>query len=106
MIVPLNHIMLLSALLFTLGMFCTLARRNLIMMLLGIEIMLNAAAVAFVGASLHWQQMEGQAIVIFILAVAATEVSIGLVAIIGIYKRTGSVDPDIGSSAMEEGGTR
>jgi hypothetical protein len=48
-IVPLNHILLLSALLFTLGMFCTLARRNLIMMLLGIEIMLNAAAVGLCG---------------------------------------------------------
>ena len=105
MIVPLNHVLLLSALLFTLGMFCTLARRNLIMMLLGIEVMLNAAAVAFVGASLHWQQMEGQAIVIFILAVAATEVSIGLAAILVIYRRTGSIDPDIGSAAIEEGGT-
>lgn len=95
MIVPLNHILLLSAVLFSLGMFCTLARRNLIMMLLGVEIMLNAAAVAFIGASLHWQQMEGQAVVIFILAIAATEVSIGLAAIIAIYKRSGSVDPDL-----------
>jgi len=94
-IVPLNHILLLSAVLFSLGMFCTLARRNLIMMLLGVEIMLNAAAVAFIGASLHWQQMEGQAVVIFILAIAATEVSIGLAAIIAIYKRSGSVDPDL-----------
>ena len=95
MIVPLNHILLLSAVLFSLGMFCTLARRNLIMMLLGVEIMLNAAAVAFLGASLHWQQMEGQAAVIFIMAIAATEVSVGLAAIIVIYKRSGSVDPDM-----------
>ena len=95
MIVPLNHVLLLSAVLFGLGMFCTLARRNLIMMLLGIEIMLNAAAVAFVGAALHWQQMEGQAIVIFIMAIAATEVSIGLAAILVAYRRSGSVDPDI-----------
>lgn len=106
MIVPLNHILLLSGLLFALGMFCTLARRNLIMMVLGIEIMLNAAAVVFVGASLHWRQLEGQAVVIFILAVAATEVSIGLAAIIGIYKRTGSIDPAIEMDALEEGGTR
>ena len=106
MIVPLNHVLLLSAVLFTLGMFCTLARRNLIMMLLGIEVMLNAAAVAFVGASLHWQQMEGQAMVIFILAIAATEVSIGLAVIIAIYKRTGSVDPDIDPAALEKGGIR
>ncbi len=104
MIVPLNHILLLSTILFGLGMFCTLARRNLIMMLLGVEVMLNAAAVAFVGASLHWQQMEGQAMVIFILAIAATEVSIGLAAIIAIYKRTGSVDPDVDASVLEERG--
>jgi NADH-quinone oxidoreductase subunit K len=104
MIVPLNQILLLSTILFGLGMFCTLARRNLIMMLLGVEVMLNAAAVAFVGASLHWQQMEGQAMVIFILAIAATEVSIGLAAIIAIYKRTGSVDPDVDASVLEERG--
>ncbi len=96
--------MLLSALLFTLGMFCTLARRNLIMMLLGIEVMLNAAAVAFVGASLHWQQLEGQAIVIFILAVAATEVSIGLAAILMVYRHSDSVDPDIDPALWEKGG--
>ena len=106
MIAPLSHVLLLSGVLFALGMFCTLARRNLIMMLLGIEIMLNAAAVAFVGASLHWQQMEGQAMVIFILAIAATEVSIGLAAIIAIYKRSGSVDPDIDATFMEEEGNR
>ncbi len=106
MIAPLSHVLLLSSVLFALGMFCTLARRNLIMMLLGIEIMLNAAAVAFVGASLHWQQMEGQAMVIFILAIAATEVSIGLAAIIAIYKRNGSVDPDIDAAFMEEEGNR
>jgi NADH-quinone oxidoreductase subunit K len=105
-IVPLNHILLLSALLFTLGMFCTLARRNLIMMLLGIEIMLNAAAIGFVGAALHWQQMEGQAIVIFILAVAATEVSVGLAAILVIYRRSDSVDPDMNAALWEKGGSR
>jgi NADH-quinone oxidoreductase subunit K len=105
-IVPLNHILLLSALLFTLGMFCTLARRNLIMMLLGIEIMLNAAAIGFVGAALHWQQMEGQAIVIFILAVAATEVSVGLAAILVVYRRSDSVDPDMNAALWEKGGSR
>jgi NADH-quinone oxidoreductase subunit K len=105
-IVPLNHVMLLSALLFTLGMFCILARRNLIMMLLGIEIMLNASAVAFVGAALHWQQMEGQAMVIFILAVAATEVSIGLAAILVLYRRSDSLDPDVNALPGEEGGRR
>jgi NADH-quinone oxidoreductase subunit K len=92
--VPFSHTLLLSALLFSLGMFCLLVRRNLIMMLLGIEVMLNAGSLAFVAAALNWQQMDGQAIVIFILTVAATEVSVGLALIVALYRRTGSVDPD------------
>ena len=95
MIVPLSHVMLLSALLFALGLFCTLARRNLIMMLLGIEIMLNASSVALIGSALYWHQIEGQALVLFILAVASTEISIGLVIILAIYRQTRSVDPDM-----------
>jgi NADH-quinone oxidoreductase subunit K len=92
--VPFSHTLLLSALLFGLGMFCLLVRRNLIMMLLGIEVMLNAGSLAFVAAALNWQQMDGQAMVIFILTVAATEVSVGLALIVALYRRTGSVDPD------------
>lgn len=104
MIVPFNHVLLLSSLLFIMGMFCVLTRRNVIMMLLGVEVMLNAASIAFVGAALRWQQMEGQAMVIFILAVAATEVSVGLALIIAIYRRTGSIDPDARVlSTREEG---
>lgn len=92
-VVPYSHVLLLAGALFLLGMFCAVARRNLIMILLGLEIMLNAAAVAFIGTALRWQNMEGQAIAIFILAVAAAEVSIGLALIVYSYKRTGSVDP-------------
>jgi len=103
MIVPFNHVLLLSALLFLLGMFCTLTRRNLVMILLGVEIMLNAASMAFIGAGLRWQQMEGQAVVIFILAVAATEVSVGLALIISVYRRTHAIDPDAQAWPAEEG---
>jgi NADH-quinone oxidoreductase subunit K len=103
MIVPLSHVLWLSALLFVLGLFCTLARRNLIMMLLGIEILLNATSVAFVGAALHWRQIEGQTLVLFILAIAATEVSIGLAVIVSIYNRTNSVDPDIAIGTEQKG---
>ena len=84
-----------SRLHFVMGIFCLLARRNLIMMVLGLEIMLNAASIAFVGASLRWLQLDGQAMVIFIMAVAAAEVSIGLALIVYAYRRTGSVDPDM-----------
>ena len=93
MIVPFGHVLLLAGLLFLLGMFCTLVRRNLIMMVLGVEIMLNAVSIAFVGAALHWRNLEGQAFVLFILAVAATEVSVGLAMIVYAYRRTGSFDP-------------
>jgi NADH-quinone oxidoreductase subunit K len=64
------------------------------MILLGVEIMLNAATIAFVGAALRWHDMEGQVFVLFIFAVAAAEVSVGLALIIGVYRRTGSVDPN------------
>jgi NADH-quinone oxidoreductase subunit K len=94
MMVPFSHTLVVSALLFALGIFCVLGRRNLIMMLLGIEVMLNAGALAFVAASLQWQHMDGQAMVLFILTVAATEVSVGLALIVALYRRTGSVDPD------------
>jgi NADH-quinone oxidoreductase subunit K len=93
MIVPFGHVLLLAGLLFLLGIFCALVRRNRIMMVLGVEIMLNAASIAFVGAALHWRNLEGQAFVLFILAVAATEVSVGLAMVVYAYRRTGSFDP-------------
>lgn len=93
MIVPFSHALILSAILFGLGIFCAVARRNLIMIVLGIEIMLNAASIAFVSAALRWQDLEGQTFVLFILAVAATEVSVGLAIIVYAFRRTGSFDP-------------
>ncbi|MEN8780601.1 MAG: NADH-quinone oxidoreductase subunit NuoK [Desulfobacterales bacterium] len=94
MIVSFGHVLVLSGLLFLLGIVCAVARRNLIMILLGVEIMLNAATIAFVGAALRWHDMEGQVFVLFIFAVAAAEVSVGLALIIGMYRRTGSIDPN------------
>jgi len=93
MIVPFSHVLMLAALLFLMGIFCVVSRRNLIMILLGIEIMLNAASIAFVGSALRWQMLEGQAFVLFIFAVAGAEVSVGLALIISAYRRTGSIDP-------------
>jgi NADH-quinone oxidoreductase subunit K len=93
MIVPFSHVLLFAGILFLMGMFCAVARRNLIMIVLGVEIMLNAAAIVFVAAALRWQHLEGQVFVLFILAVAATEVSVGLALIVYAYRRTGSFDP-------------
>jgi len=92
MIVPYGHVLMLAGMLFALGVICSVSRRNLVMVLLGVEIMLNAAGIAFVGAALRWQQLEGQIFVIFIMAVAAAEVSVGLALIVRAYRRTGSID--------------
>ena len=92
MIVPFSHVLFLAILLFILGAACAVVRRNLIMILIGVEIMLNAAGLAFIGASLRWQQLDGQAFVVFILTVAASEVAVGLALIVYSYRRTGSVD--------------
>jgi len=94
MIVPLGHVLLLAGLLFSMGLICILVHRNLIMTLIGVEIMMNAAAIVFVAAALRWQLMQGQAFVIFILALAAAEVSVGLAMAVSVYRRTGSIDPD------------
>ena len=67
-IVPYSHVLILAAILFLLGAGCAVARRNLIMILIGVEVMLSAAGLALVGASLRWQQLDGQAFVIFIMA--------------------------------------
>ena len=94
MIVPFSHVLLLALVLFVLGAACAVARHNLIMILIGVEIMLNAAALVFVGASLRWEQLDGQVLVIFILTVAAAEVAVGLALIVCSYRRTGSVNAD------------
>lgn len=94
MIVPYSHVLLLAGVLFLMGAACAVARRNLIMILIGVEVMLNAAGIALVGASLRWLQLDGQVFVIFIMAVAAAEVSVGLALIVYCQRRTGSVDAD------------
>ncbi len=102
MIVPYSHILALSGIVFLLGMLCAVTRKNLIMILLGLEIMLNAAAIALVGASLRWMAMDGQAMALFIIVVAAAEVSLGLALIVCVYRRTGSVDPALEKTTAPE----
>jgi len=94
MIVPYENLLLLAVILFLMGATCAISRRNLLMILIGVEIMLNAAGLAFVGASLKWQLLDGQAFVLFIFAVAASEVAVGLALIVYSQRRTGSVDAD------------
>ncbi len=92
--IPYGHVIILAIVLFFLGAVCTLVRRNLIMILIGIEIMLNASGIAFVGASLKWGNLSGQAFVLFIMAVAAAEVGVGLALIVHVHRRTGETSAD------------
>jgi NADH-quinone oxidoreductase subunit K len=94
MIVPFGHVFILAGVVFSLGLVCLVSHRNLIMTLIGVEVMMNAALIAFVAASLRWQLLEGQAFMLFILAVAGAEVSVGLALVVNVYRRTGSLDPD------------
>lgn len=85
---------LFAGLLFLLGLIGFLVRRNIIFMLLSIEIMLNSAALVFVIAGAHWMQADGQVMFIFILTVSAAEVSVGLALILRMYHHFKTLDAD------------
>lgn len=87
-------VMLLAGLLFVLGITGVIIRKNIIFMLLSVEIMLNASGLAFIAAGARWGQPDGQVMFIFILAMAAAEVSIGLALILQIYHQHKSLDID------------
>jgi NADH-quinone oxidoreductase subunit K len=93
-IVPMEHGLLLAAILFVLGLIGVLVRRNIIFILMCLEIMLNATGLAFVVASSRWAQADGQIMFILILTLAAAEVSIGLALILQIYHRFRTLDAD------------
>jgi NADH-quinone oxidoreductase subunit K len=92
--VSIEMILLLAGLLFVIGIVGVIIRKNIIFMLLSIEVMLNAAGLAFVAAGSHWGQPDGQVMFIFILAMAAAEVSIGLALILQTYHQHKSLDID------------
>jgi len=83
--------------LFALGLIGLLVRRNVIFMLMSIEIMLNAAGLAFVVAGARWGQADGQVMFIFILAMAAAEVAIGLALVLRMSDRFRTLDADAAS---------
>ncbi len=85
---------LFAGLLFLTGLVGFLVRRNIIFMLMSIEIMLNSAALVFVIAGSHWMQADGQVMFIFILTVSAAEVSVGLALILQMYHHFKTLDAD------------
>jgi NADH-quinone oxidoreductase subunit K len=93
--IPLRDGLLLAGILFSLGLTSLLVRRDLIFVLMSLEVMLNAAGLAFVVAGSRWHQADGQVMFLFILAVAAAEVSVGLALVLQIYHRFKSLDVDV-----------
>jgi NADH-quinone oxidoreductase subunit K len=96
--IPMEHGLSLAAILFCLGLTGLLVRRNVIFMLMSVEIMLNAAGVAFIVGGAARGQADGQVMFIFILTMAAAEVSVGLALIIQLFRNFKSVDIDKASS--------
>ena len=92
--VAMRNGLLLAGILFSLGLTSLLVRRNLIFVLMSLEVMLNAAGLAFVVAGARWHQADGQVMFLFILAMAAAEVAVGLALTVEIYRRFKSLDVD------------
>ncbi len=87
MIPGLTHYLIVSALLFCLGLLGVLARRNLVVIYMSLELMLNAANLALVSFSHFNKNLNGQVIVFFIIAVAAAEVAVGLALIVALFRK-------------------
>ena len=90
--ISLNHYLILASLMFILGLIGVLKRQNLIMLFFSTEILLNSANVALVAISKYLENIDGQIFAIFIIAVAASEMAIGLGLLILWYKKTGSIE--------------
>jgi NADH-quinone oxidoreductase subunit K len=95
--VPMEHGLMLAAVLFALGLVGVLTRRNLVYMLMSVEIMLNAAGLAFIVAGARWGQVDGQVMFIFILTMAAAEVSVGLALVLQMHHSFKTLDADAAS---------
>lgn len=92
--IPMEYGLALSGALFALGLIGVLARRNLIFMLMSLEIMLNATGLAFVVAGSRWGQADGQIMFLLILTLAAAEVGVGLGLALQIFRRHRTLDAD------------
>jgi NADH-quinone oxidoreductase subunit K len=92
-----THGLLIASVLFSLGLLGVLVRRNIVFILVSIEVMLNAAGLAFVVAGARWGEVDGQVMFLFILAMAAAEVAVGLTLVIQLYRSLGTVDADAAS---------
>jgi len=98
---PLNYYIVLSAILFTLGAVGVLIRRNAIVIFMSVELMLNAANLAFVAFAKSYEALSGQIFVFFVMTVAAAEVAVGLALIVAIFRAKHSINVDELSSLKQ-----
>lgn len=92
--IPMSHGLILAGILFAIGLCGVMVRRNLLFMLMSLEIMMNATALAFVVAGSRWVDPDGQIMFIFILTLAAAEAAIGLAILLRFYHQRGHLDVD------------
>jgi NADH-quinone oxidoreductase subunit K len=95
--IPVEYALILAGILFALGLAGLLARRNILFILISIEIMLNAAGLAFVAAGYRWGQPDGQVMFLLILVTAGAEVSVGLALVLQLYRHFHTLDIDSAS---------
>ncbi|WP_374948356.1 NADH-quinone oxidoreductase subunit NuoK [Mucilaginibacter sp.] len=93
--VPLNHYIMLSALIFSIGVMGVLLRRNAIVIFMSVELMLNSVNLLLTAFSVYRGDAAGQVFVFFIMALAAAEVAVGLAIIVMIYRNTNSIDINV-----------
>lgn len=94
MTIPLSYYVILSAIVFITGVVGVLIRRNIIIILLSVELMLNATNINFVAFSHYFQNLAGQVFVFFALTVAAAEVAVGLAIVIALYRSKATINVD------------
>lgn len=97
-IIPVEHGLMLAAALFSIGLVGLLARRNILYMLMSVEIMLNAAGLAFIVAGARWSQADGQIMFMIILTMAAAEVAVALALVLRFYRQFQTLDSDAAST--------
>ncbi len=92
--VTLNHYLILSAILFSIGIAGLVVRRNVLIIFMSVELLLNAANVAFLAFAREQNSLEGQVAAFFVIAVAAAEAAVGLAIVIAIFRNRGTVKVD------------
>ena len=95
--IPMEHGLILAAILFCLGLVGLMLRRNMLFVLMSLEVMMNATALAFVVAGSRWVQADGQIMFILVITLAAAEASIGLAILLQLYRRFHTLDIDAAS---------